>query len=285
MVLLRVVDVIADIFAQIGPQHNTPSNELVPDKFRSKWYLSPWQHAFEFVCYMSILIPLSIYSYQCAIQHPMWRAQRPVRKATPLDLALGVGTGVSYIAIVYYKALAPGMWRLPYALQPCHTLTLLLTLLTVARGKTANLLFQVYVTMSWSSVLALSFPDMSDYEHWGDCFNYFYEHIMMLLVPFVLWHTGRFDYIGSPSWIMFGFTFIALYHAAILQIVVLVTEINVATLMTPPAILKDIGIYYRPAQYLICFTLHWLYNGVITLGVSSFAAASTAKDVPSPKQL
>ncbi len=42
---------------------------------------------------------------------------------------------------------------------------------------------------------------------------------------------GRFEYIGSPSWILFAFSCLALYHAIVLQYVCLVTGVNVGTYM------------------------------------------------------
>ncbi|RHY95643.1 hypothetical protein DYB37_000445 [Aphanomyces astaci] len=96
--------------------------------------------------------------------------------------------------------------------------------------------------------------------------------------------SGRYEYIGSPSWILFGFTVIALYHAIVLQLACLVTEVNIATLMSPPNVLRSLGEWYRPAQYGMCFVLHWVHNLSITGFVAIASSSKVLKPLLSPKQ-
>ncbi|RHZ16462.1 hypothetical protein DYB31_000314 [Aphanomyces astaci] len=128
----------------------------------------------------------------------------------------------------------------------------------------------VYVAMTWSSDCALAFPDTSDYIYIVHDSSYSVS--------------GRYEYIGSPSWILFGFTVIALYHAIVLQLACLVTEVNIATLMSPPNVLRSLGEWYRPAQYGMCFVLHWVHNLSITGFVAIASSSKVLKPLLSPKQ-
>ncbi|CAK4660271.1 hypothetical protein LEN26_006903 [Aphanomyces euteiches] len=283
MVVHHAIDFLEELFISLGPKH-APKLPHVPKALRSVWYLTPRQHAIETISYVTLFIPMSIFAYRQAIKHPKWTNQRPIRAPNALDWLLAFLTMGSFVGMCYYKAHSTYGWRLLYMFQPCHVMTFMLSLLCVMRGRTANFLFQVYVAMTWSSVCALAFPDMTDYVYAGDIFNFFFEHYMMLLVPFILCVSGRYDYIGSPSWILFGFTVIALYHATVLQLACLITEVNIATLMSPPKPLVHLGEIYRPAQYSLCFVLHWIYN----LSISGVAALVTSskilKPLTSPKQ-
>ncbi|KAF0685197.1 Aste57867_22899 [Aphanomyces stellatus] len=283
MVVTAAVDFLENFFISIGPGAE-PKFPHVPAALRSVWFLTPRQHAIETLSYLVIFIPMSIWAYKKALQHRLWKTQASIRPATVFDWTLAALTMASFAAVCYYKSHSTKGWRLLYMFQPCHVEVFVLACLCVARGKWANFLFQVYVPITWGAVAALAFPDMSDYTYFGDVFNFYYEHYVMLVVPIVLCLTGRYEYIGSPAWILFGFTVIALYHAIFLQLACLITEVNIATLMSPPGPLVSLGLMYRPAQYCICFVMHWIYNLLIAGGVKLVSSSSLLKPVMSPKQ-
>ncbi|ETV82316.1 hypothetical protein H257_04993 [Aphanomyces astaci] len=283
MVFTHAVDYLEDFFLSIGPG-DEPKFPHVPATLRSVWYLTPRQHAMETVCYVMIFAPMCYVALKQALNHSKWKNQRPIRAPTALDGVLGAITMSSFLGVCYYKAHSVNGWRLLYMFQPCHVMTFTLAILCIARGRTANFIFQVYVAMTWSSDCALAFPDTSDYIYIGDIYNFYIEHYLMLVIPVLLCVSGRYEYIGSPSWILFGFTVIALYHAIVLQLACLVTEVNIATLMSPPNVLRSLGEWYRPAQYGMCFVLHWVHNLSITGFVAIASSSKVLKPLLSPKQ-
>ncbi len=68
--------------------------------FYSDWFLTPRQYAFEFVCYLTIFIPLAIWSYHRAIQTKQWKDMAPVRAATKFDCCLAILTGAAYTSVI-----------------------------------------------------------------------------------------------------------------------------------------------------------------------------------------
>ncbi|ETW04178.1 hypothetical protein H310_04527 [Aphanomyces invadans] len=283
MVVHHAVDFLEDFFLSIGPG-DEPKFPHVPKALRSVWYLSPRQHALETIVYVTVFAPMCYYAVKQALKHPKWKNQRPIRAPTAFDWVLGVVTMSSFLGVCYYKAHSTNGWRLLYMFQPCHVMTFSLAILCIARGRAANFIFQVYVAMTWSSDCALIFPDTSDYIYIGDIYNFYIEHYLMLIIPVLLCLSGRYEYIGSPSWILFGFTVIALYHAIVLQLACLVTEVNIATLMSPPSVLRSLGEWYRPAQYGMCFVLHWVHNLSISGAVALVSSSKVLKPLMSPKQ-
>ncbi|ETV82318.1 hypothetical protein, variant 2 [Aphanomyces astaci] len=259
MVFTHAVDYLEDFFLSIGPG-DEPKFPHVPATLRSVWYLTPRQHAMETVCYVMIFAPMCYVALKQALNHSKWKNQRPIRAPTALDGVLGAITMSSFLGVCYYKAHSVNGWRLLYMFQPCHVMTFTLAILCIARGRTANFIFQ------------------------GDIYNFYIEHYLMLVIPVLLCVSGRYEYIGSPSWILFGFTVIALYHAIVLQLACLVTEVNIATLMSPPNVLRSLGEWYRPAQYGMCFVLHWVHNLSITGFVAIASSSKVLKPLLSPKQ-
>ncbi len=67
--------------------------------FHSDWFLTPWQYAFELVCYLAIFIPLAIWSYHRAIQTKQWKDMAPVRAATKFDCCFAILTGAGYVSV------------------------------------------------------------------------------------------------------------------------------------------------------------------------------------------
>lgn len=189
-----------------------------------------------------------------------WKNQRPLRQRTISDSILSMFAFSGVACTVYYKAKSVQMWRIPYVLQPCHMLSLLLSWTSVSSCKSAQLFFHLYVTVSWSSVLAICMPDMSDYEYMGEAVNYWWEHIVMLAVPLLLLYTRRFEVVGGTWWSLLGYIFIGIYHFIVLEIASLSTGVNISTMMSPPPGMDFAGIYYRPVFFGGLFIFHMVYN-------------------------
>ncbi|KAF0685196.1 Aste57867_22898 [Aphanomyces stellatus] len=261
MVLSAAVDRLAQFYVAIGPTDQ--ASPYIPTEYRSTWFLTPQHHAQETLGFASLYIPVALLAHAAATRDPRWKALPPARAPTKSDCALAFLAASSYMMAFYFKLIVPGGWRLAYMLQPCHILTATIAILCLMPGRRANYIFQIYVTLSWSSWVAMAFPDLSDYEHELDMFNYWYEHILIVLIPVLLCRSGRYVFLGSWSFILLGYMVTTLYHCIVLQVACLATEVNIATMASPPDMLAHLGIYYRAAQYVICLTLHHVYNWVI----------------------
>ncbi|RHY09980.1 hypothetical protein DYB38_001781 [Aphanomyces astaci] len=193
---------------------------------------------------------------------------RSVWYLTPRQHAMETVAYVTIFAPMCYVALKQALnhskWKNQRPIRAPTTLDGVLGAITMSS------FLGVYVAMTWSSDCALAFPDTSDYIYIVHDSSYSVS--------------GRYEYIGSPSWILFGFTVIALYHAIVLQLACLVTEVNIATLMSPPNVLRSLGEWYRPAQYGMCFVLHWVHNLSITGFVAIASSSKVLKPLLSPKQ-
>ncbi|RHZ20288.1 hypothetical protein DYB26_006160 [Aphanomyces astaci] len=193
---------------------------------------------------------------------------RSVWYLTPRQHAMETVAYVTIFAPMCYVALKQALnhskWKNQRPIRAPTTLDGVLGAITMSS------FLGVYVAMTWSSDCALAFPDTSDYIYIVHDSSYSVS--------------GRYEYIGSPSWILFGFTVIALYHAIVLQLACLVTEVNIATLMSPPNVLRSLGEWFRPAQYGMCFVLHWVHNLSITGFVAIASSSKVLKPLLSPKQ-
>ncbi|ETW04181.1 hypothetical protein, variant 3 [Aphanomyces invadans] len=187
MPLSYVVEIIEGAYTRLGPNGGLIAlNPHIPVEFRTEWFLTPKQHALETLAFSLLYGSIAYYCHCRAINSDAWKALRPVRVPTTVDAMCFVLAGTSYAAAYYYKHIAPGSWRVAYMLQPCHVLTATIAILSVLPGRWANYIFQVMVTLTWSSVVAMAFPDLSDYTHKGDMFNYWYEHALILVLPIAL---------------------------------------------------------------------------------------------------
>ncbi|ETV82325.1 hypothetical protein, variant [Aphanomyces astaci] len=267
MPLSFVVNFLEDAYSRLGPNGGLiVLNPHIPEEFRTEWFLTPKQHAVETIAFGFLYASIAWFCHSRAVKSEAWKALQPARAPTAVDWVCFVLATSSYAAAYYYKHIAPGSWRVAYMLQPCHVLTAWIAILSVLPGRWANYIFQVMVTLTWSSVVAMAFPDLSDYTHVGDMFNYWYEHALILVLPIVLSRTGRFTFLGNWHFIVLGYATTGLYHCVCLQVAALATNVNVATMASPPAILAHLGVYYRAVQYVMCFVLHLVYNLIIVVG-------------------
>ena len=157
-----VVDNIEEWLLALSP---TGRQYLAPTRYQSYWYLSPRQHLLEYVCIVTLYLPALAWALQRGFSKPQWRNQKPIRSPNLTDILCGLVCFGAVGATFYYKFISEGYCRMPFILQPCHVLTFLLGLCCVVSSRVTSAIFQIYVTLSWSSVLAFVFPDLGDYVH------------------------------------------------------------------------------------------------------------------------
>ena len=195
-----------------------------------------------------------------ALDEDKWINQKQTRSSTTLDTISGAASISGVFGTLYFKLKSVSCWRLPFLLQPCHVLSALLAYTAFSDSLLSNAVFQIYVSLTWSSVLAFIFPDMSDYEYFWDKVNYWWEHTIMLIVPIYFVSSGRFEIIGGIYWTLLSYVVILSYHFVVLVAVSLITEVNVSTVMSPPSGMEFGGLHYRPIFAIGIGVIHLLYN-------------------------
>lgn len=268
------LDWVSRALESYGPGTRTgcPLIDAIPVEIRSTWFLSPEQMIIETLFYALILLPLWWRTKGRAINHPLWRDRFDALNGGHLlrhdwlEKSLGVAAIVSLAGMCYYKAISPYGWRLLFIVQPCHVAIFSwIMILFVLPSPYADVAFQITTACSWGGVLALLFPDMSDYEFYLDKVNFYIEHILMLLIPAILMWRKHFQFIASFNWLIVSYCVIIWYHFAVLQLLAYAFEVNLATLMGPPEPLRFLDTYYRPVQVVLCFILHCIHSLVIVL--------------------
>ncbi|KAI7867961.1 hypothetical protein BDF14DRAFT_619367 [Spinellus fusiger] len=134
------------------------------------------------------------------------------------------------------------------------------------------------------SSTALVFPDLRDHDMFGEVFNFFLEHILILGLPFFLLWTGRYVILpASIDMALFSFFLYAAYHSPLLHILSLSSGYNLNYTLVPPALgfLIAVGPWYRFVMYgtalVNMFWTRYLFIGKYVEWV--------CKEIPSQKKV
>jgi hypothetical protein len=85
---------------------------------------------------------------------------------------------------------------LDVSLQPCHVITTVeLLVLFAPHGSFIDMtiVFNLMLYWVWNPLIAILQPDLRDYKHFRDLFNYFFQHALIILIPFYLLFTRQYD--------------------------------------------------------------------------------------------
>eukprot|EP01137_Pigoraptor_chileana_P002385 Opistho-2@41157 len=247
-----------------------PGMPLVPNRATSlsgSWFLSPRQHVIEFIVYNAFFLTIFfVLSKRLTakggayyfIEVDARRKRTIVEHLATLSLLVTLGY------TLYFKYLRGGTL---FLLQPCHISLAILIVLSFAPAgwKGAHLLFNMYFYWMWGAILALAFPDLRDYEDPVEIFFFFFEHYLLVVIPFVFYAVGRFEILEPTLAItLCAFSVKAIYHSIVLESLALYTGLNLNYLMSPPTgILEHFGIYYRSVQYAFCCILTFVTRYVL----------------------
>ena len=136
-------------------------------------------------------------------------------------------------------------------------------------SKLSHMMFNIALHHSWGVLMAIMQPDLRDSTQFLEVPFFWFEHIVLLVIPcWAIW-TGRFFL--NPLSIKLAtasFFIIAIYHSLLLTTVALVTGVNLNYVLKPPlGVLELFGIYYRPIMYLFCFFITLFTRYVLWAGV------------------
>jgi len=82
------------------------------------------------------------------------------------------------------------------SLQPCHVITTVeLLVLFAPHGSFMDMtiVFNLMLYWVWNPLIAILQPDLRDYKHFRDLFNYFFQHALIIFIPFYLVFTRQYD--------------------------------------------------------------------------------------------
>ncbi|KAG1442307.1 hypothetical protein G6F56_011118 [Rhizopus delemar] len=241
------------------------------------WYLSPRQHATELLLLSTGFIAATAY-FLIRVFDPAsstWHRLstfKPLGPATPAEYLLTFSLFSSFSLTLYHKIIRRNKM---FMLQPCHMGAGLLLLTLCNPNKSAiatNLLFNIYLHTQWGGIAALMFPDLRDHELFGETFNFFAEHILILIAPIYMIYSGRYLLIPTCLDMTFlSFSVFSFFHSPILQICSLTSGLNLNYMFSPPPIklLIRVGKGYRIALYCTALAAMFVTRYVLVEGILS----------------
>ncbi|KAI8096382.1 TMEM164 family-domain-containing protein [Halteromyces radiatus] len=203
------------------------------------WYIHPRQHAIELVFLSSSFAFASYYFYGRALgpgtlNRYLLTHFVPPGQASWMEKGLLASLVASLGVTLTHKMIRKNVL---FMLQPCHVNCLLLIFTMMARKTSAlpHILFNIYLHTQWGAIAALVFPDLRDHQYLGETFNFFAEHILILLAPVYMIYSRRYLVLPtSPDMAFLSFSLYSLFHSPLLHICALKSGLNLNYLFTPP---------------------------------------------------
>ncbi|KAL0079695.1 TMEM164 family-domain-containing protein [Phycomyces blakesleeanus] len=243
---------------------------------KGSWYIPPRQHAIEILCLSTAFACSSFYFLERTILRSGTWIQTllatfvPLGPATLTEKLLLTSLVASLGLTLSHKIKRKNVL---FMLQPCHVSALLLILVMAwpdKRSAIPQLLFNVYLHTQWGGLAALMFPDLRDHKLVGETFNFFAEHILILVAPFYMIYSGRYLVLPStPSMALLSFSIYGFFHSPLLHFCALRSGLNLNYLFTPPPlkVLLKLGPMYRVALYSTAFVAMFATRYLIVDGI------------------
>ncbi|KAI9470591.1 MAG: transmembrane protein [Benjaminiella poitrasii] len=220
-----------------------PGNETdFADSLGGSWYVSPAAHGIEFLTVVPFYLLMVVYFGHKALNEENYNMLANIKnrpRRSWFETFCLVAMIFSYAVTVIHKLASDTNY---FLLQPCHASAVILIIIMAWPSSDEvyqyipQLLFNIYLHTLWGSVLALVFPDLRDHDMLGEVFNFFFEHGLILVLPFYLLTTKR--YVVLPLNIdmaLFSFFLYASYHSPLLHAVSLWSGYNINYTLVSPA--------------------------------------------------
>ncbi|KAI8876117.1 hypothetical protein K501DRAFT_335526 [Backusella circina FSU 941] len=253
--LLKVEAVIRAIAAEVPTETDWEESSL------GSWYNHPRQHGLELM-FLATTYGFATYIFFHRLLRPGTENYRlltqfePPSRASLTERGMTLALICSLLLTLTHKIIRNTVW---FMMQPCHMSGVLL-LFTLAypnkRSPVPHVFFNMYLHLQWGALAALAFPDLRGHSMIGETFNFFAEHILLLVVPIYMIYSRRYVVLPKSKEILF-FSFFAysFFHTPILHISSLMSGFNLNYMFAPPPIkfLLQLGPLYRIVMYGAAF--------------------------------
>ncbi|KAI9224659.1 transmembrane protein [Blastocladiella britannica] len=235
------------------------------------WFLTPTQHAVEFVALNVLFLFGFFYFLGKALLPgtPIDRAIRTVKqtatgKRSRLNVGMALVLTASLALVTYHKANANTLY---FMLQPCHVsmVSLIAMLLWKDTSRVPHVALNIYFHTVWGTLLAIAQPDLRDAKQFLEAENFWFEHWVLLITPLVMIWSNRFAiFPTSFDLAMASFLAKSLFHSAVLSVVALYSGHNLNYMLEPPlGPLEVFQEFYRLAMYAFCCLLTYFTRYVL----------------------
>lgn len=139
--------------------------------------------------------------------------------------------------------------QLIFIINPCHMLCLIQILILGLNPykPLSQILFKIILNLMHLPILACIFPVTNTLFLPGEVFTYWWEHILLLIIPtYLLWENIlQPEPLTSISYVLKAYGFFGLYNFAILQFLAILTLANLNVILCPAMTDPFYGQFYR----------------------------------------
>ncbi|KFM77106.1 Transmembrane protein 164, partial [Stegodyphus mimosarum] len=139
-----------------------------------------------------------------------------------------------------------------YILNPCHIITTIQIFLLAAppTSKTVTALFRIHMHSLYGAFLAIFFPVLNTRKRTLELEIYWIQHLLIVITPFYLLRTGvagiyTVERLDDMSWAVLTLGLLFLYHFLPLQILGMITQVNLNNIICPAVSDPFYGPNYR----------------------------------------